>query len=44
MVENSGLGIVMENGAPYIKQIGDKTTLGNNEDGVAHAIENYILV
>ncbi len=43
MILNSGLGIAMGNSADYIKNYADKVTLSNNEDGVAHAIEKYIL-
>lgn len=43
MLENAGLGIAMANSAPYIQQMGDSVTESNNEDGVAKAIEKYIL-
>lgn len=43
MLENAGLGIVMENSADYIKKYADRVTLDNNCDGVADAIEKYIL-
>ena len=39
MVQNAGLGIIMDNGAPYIKELADVIVANNNEDGVAEAIE-----
>ena len=43
MIENAGLGVIMENSAPYMKEFADVVTASNNEDGVAKAIEKYIL-
>lgn len=43
MLENAGLGVAMANSAPYIQQMADIVTESNNEDGVAKAIEKYIL-
>ena len=43
MLENAGLGVAMENSAPYIKEISDIVTSNNNEDGVAKIIEKKIL-
>lgn len=43
MIENAGLGIVMGNSAPYIKEIGDLVVESNNNNGVAEAILNYCL-
>lgn len=43
MLENAGLGIAMANSAPYIQKMADEVTLNNNEDGVAAAIEKYII-
>ena len=43
MVQTAGLGIIMDNGAPYIKELADVIVANNNEDGVAEAIEKYIL-
>ena len=43
MVKNAGLGIMMGNSAPYIKEIADVIVNDNNNDGVAEAIEKYIL-
>ena len=33
----------MDNGAPYIKELADVIVANNNEDGVAEAIEKFIL-
>lgn len=43
MIKNSGLGIVMGNAAPYIKEMADEIVADNNNSGVAEAIEKYIL-
>ncbi len=43
MVKNAGLGIMMGNSAPYIKEIADVVVSDNDNDGVAEAIEKYIL-
>lgn len=43
MVKNAGLGIMMSNAAPYIKEMADEIVKDNNEDGVAEAIEKFIL-
>lgn len=43
MLENAGLGIVMGNSAEYVKEYGNKVCLDNNSDGVAQAIEDYVL-
>lgn len=43
MLENAGLGVAMENSAPYIKKFAKFITSDNNSDGVAKVIEKYIL-
>lgn len=43
MVKNAGLGIMMENSAPYIKEMADFVAKDNDNDGVAETIEKYIL-
>lgn len=43
MVKNAGLGIMMQNSAPYIKEMADVVVSDNDNDGVAEAIEKYIL-
>lgn len=43
MVEYAGLGIAMENGSDEIKKASGFVTLSNEQDGVAYAIEKFIL-
>lgn len=43
MVKQAGLGIMMGNSAPYIKEMADIVVASNEQDGVAEAIEKYIL-
>jgi Cof subfamily protein (haloacid dehalogenase superfamily) len=43
MIEYAGLGVAMENAFPEIKEIADYVTLSNEENGVAHVIDKFIL-
>jgi hydroxymethylpyrimidine pyrophosphatase-like HAD family hydrolase len=43
MIQAAGLGIVMGNGHKQLKAVAGKVTLGNDEDGVAAAINSIIL-
>ncbi|MBB6731001.1 Cof-type HAD-IIB family hydrolase [Cohnella zeiphila] len=43
MIEAAGLGVAMANGVPALREIADYVTLGNNEDGVAHVLEKFVL-
>lgn len=43
MFEIAGLSIAMENGPKAVKEMCDIVTLTNDENGVAYAIENYVL-
>jgi len=43
MIQYAGLGVCMGNGVDDVKKIADFVTLENDEDGVAHAIERFIL-
>ncbi len=43
MIQNSGLGIVMGNSNPKMKEIADKIVSDNNNEGVLEAIQKYIL-
>lgn len=43
MFEIAGLSIAMENGPKQVKEMCDIVTLNNDENGVAYAIENYVL-
>lgn len=43
MIEAAGLGVAMANAVPALREIADYVTLGNNEDGVKHVIDKFIL-
>lgn len=43
MIEYAGLGVAMGNAFPEIKEIADYVTFTNEENGVAHVIEKFIL-
>lgn len=43
MIENSGLGIVMGNSNPLMKEIGNIIVADNNSEGVYEAFDKYIL-
>lgn len=43
MLSFAGLGVAMENAKEDVKKFADVVTTSNNEDGVANAIEKYIL-
>lgn len=43
MLEEVGFAVAMENGTAEIKNAADYITAGNNEDGVAKAIEKFVL-
>lgn len=43
MIKLAGLGVAMGNATAEIKEIADYITLTNEDDGVAHAIEKYVL-
>jgi Cof subfamily protein (haloacid dehalogenase superfamily) len=43
MIKYAGLGVAMGNAFPEIKEIADFITHSNNEDGVAHVINKFIL-
>ena len=43
MLEFAGLGIAMENAKEEVKRFANDVTTSNNHDGVANAIEKYIL-
>lgn len=43
MIESAGLGIVMENGTDITKSVAKFITLSNEDDGVAYAVEKFIL-
>lgn len=43
MIEAAGFGVVMENGIDVLKEKADFVTKSNEEDGVAYAIEKFVL-
>jgi Cof subfamily protein (haloacid dehalogenase superfamily) len=43
MIEYAGLGVAMANSPDYVKEKADYITLSNEEDGVAHVINKFIL-
>ena len=43
MMEAVGFGVAMENGLDAVKAAARYITASNNEDGVAKAIEKYVL-
>ena len=42
MIEKAKLGIAMGQSTPYVKDVADKITYSNIEDGVAYALDNLI--
>ena len=43
MIEYAGLDVAMGNATDEIKEMADYVTLSNDEDGVAHVINKFIL-
>lgn len=43
MIEEAGLGVVMGNSNPKMKELADEIVADNNSDGVLEAIEKFIL-
>ena len=43
MIELAGLGVAMGNATDEVKQAADAVTADNEHDGVAQAIERYVL-
>ena len=43
MLEFAGVGVVMENAVPALKQMGFHMTASNDEDGVAKALEKFVF-
>jgi Cof subfamily protein (haloacid dehalogenase superfamily) len=44
MIEAAGLGVAMANAVPGLKELADYVTLSNNEDGVKHVLEKFVLL
>jgi len=43
MLQTAGLGVAMGNSVPALKQVADYVTLTNNEEGVRHVLEKFVL-
>lgn len=43
MLEAAGLGVAMGNALPSLKAIADYVTLSNNDEGVRHVVEKFVL-
>ena len=43
MIEYAGLGVAMGNATDEIKEMADYVTLSNDEDGIAHVVNKFIL-
>lgn len=43
MIKYAGLGVAMSNAQEVVKEHADKVTKSNEEDGVAHIIEEYLI-
>lgn len=43
MLEFAGLGVAMANSSDLVKERADYVTLSNDEDGVAYAVEKFVL-
>ncbi len=43
MLRFAGMGVAVENGVKALKEAADYVTTGNNEDGVAKAIEKFVF-
>lgn len=44
MLKNAGIGVAMGNGANFLKKRADRVAGSNVEDGVAEAIEKWVLI
>ncbi len=43
MIRYAGLGVAMENAILPLKNVADYITLSNNDDGIAHVVEKFML-
>lgn len=43
LITEAGIGVAMDNAIPSVKQAANYVTKSNDEDGVAHAINHFIL-
>lgn len=44
MIRFAGLGVAMENGVLPVRQAADYVTLSNNDDGIAHVVEKFMVL
>lgn len=43
MIEYAGIGVAMANAQPPVKEVADYITKSNDEDGIVHVIDKFIL-
>ena len=43
MIQYAGLGVAMENAVLPVRSAADFVTYSNNDDGVAHVVEKFLL-
>ena len=43
MIKYAGLGVAMENAVLPVKTAANYVTLSNNDDGIAHVVEKFML-
>ena len=43
MIRYAGLGVAMENAQPVVREAADFITLSNDQNGVAHVVEQFML-
>ena len=43
MIKYAGLGVAMKNATDDVKEVSDYITLSNDEDGIAHIVNKFIL-
>lgn len=43
MIEAAGLGVAMANAIPALKEVANYVTLSNNDEGVRHVFEKFVL-
>ena len=43
MIQYAGVGVAMENAQPAVKEAADYITKSNDEDGIAHVIDKFII-
>ena len=43
MIQEAGMGVVMGNSNPHMKEIADEIVADNNSEGVLEAINKFVL-